>query len=610
MGYAIGIDLGSTFSCVGVYYNEKVNIIPNKLGNPTTPSWISYSNNNKEMLIGELAKNNYIKNPTRTFYNTKRFIGRSPFDPVLINHNKDVSYDVLSTDPIHIASNIINYLKDIAEDFIGDKVTDCVITVPAYFNDSQRVATKESCEAVNLNVLRIINEPTAASIAYGTYSCKDNSKGKNNEDNEDNEDNGYVLVYDLGGSTFDASILRIEDGIYEVKGTIGDCTIGGEDIDKNLMYHIIKKIITNEKYKNKKITKRGYSVIKKECENIKKALSKSTNETIYLESIFSDGSDYSLSISRTLFNHLNEELLNRTINYITTLLKNINLSKQDISNVILIGGSTKIPLVKELLNNYFNKENTNNCEINDKINPDEAVAYGASIQAAILNDFNKEKIVDELDDILLIDVCPLTIGIETEGGIMTEVIPRNTKIPVTKTQIFTTYEDNQTEITISVFEGERKFVKDNHLLSTFDLEGLEKVPKGVPKIQVTFDIDSNGVLSISSKDLMTKKEKKIVIDKESRIRSKKVVDKLIEEANNMNIEESKVSNFIKEKYELLNKINNALSSDISDKTVVIKLSKIKEKLQKEKLSKKEFDNIKSLFDHNPNLDKRKKTTNY
>ena len=558
--YAIGIDLGSTHSCVGVYKDGKVNIITNDNGERTTPSWVS-KRSNGEIIVGSLAKSGHIRNYENTYYNTKRYIGRSKDDKVLKDHNRDVTYDVHEVDPVEIATEILKYLKKTAEDYLGDKekVTKCVVTIPAYFNDAQRSATKEACELANMEVLRMVNEPTSASIAYGLESKIENKSN--------------ILVYDLGGSTFDITLLSIDDGIYEVIGTLGDSKLGGEDFDQNMMNNVLSKIQTSPKYRSKNITQKGYAKLKSECERVKKVLSTNVCCQMSIEAIFSDGSDYQESFNQAQFNSINSHLFNRTIEFITKLMEDVRItSKNQVSEVVLVGGSTRIPRIKELLKQYFQYK----VHINDTIDPDLSVAYGATIQAAILNDFNNEKIDENLDEILLIDVCPLTVGVETEGGIMTPLIERNSKIPVKRSEVFSTYEDNQTELTISVYEGERKFTKDNHFLATFDLEGLESnKPRGFHKVEVSFDIDSNGILNVFAKDLTSGSQKNITVKKETRINRVDDVKKIVNDANEHSKEDTKEAERIEARNELealcasllKTNIQNQEKRDIIDNTL-------------------------------------------
>ncbi|OCF57037.1 glucose-regulated protein [Kwoniella mangroviensis CBS 10435] len=552
VGTVIGIDLGTTYSCVAVHKGGKVEIIANDQGNRITPSWVAFTE--EERLIGDAAKNQASNNPENTVFDAKRLIGRSADDSdvkkdqkhwpfkivnksgkpmIQVNHKGDLK----EFTPEEISAMVLTKMKETAEAYLGHKVTHAVVTVPAYFNDAQRSATKDAGTIAGLTVLRIVNEPTAAAIAYGL-----DRTGKAES---------QIIVYDLGGGTFDVSLLSIEDGVFEVLATAGDTHLGGEDFDNRVIDYLVKQ------YKRKTdvdVSKnnRAMGKLKREVEKAKRTLSSQMSTKIEIEA-FEGGNDFSETLTRAKFEELNMDLFRKTMKPVEQVLKDAGVKKEEIDDIVLVGGSTRIPKVQQLLKEYFNGK-----EPSKGINPDEAVAYGAAVQGGILSG------EEGSSGVLLIDVCPLTLGIETTGGVMTKLIGRNSVVPTKKSQIFSTAVDNQPTVRIQVYEGERSMTKDNNILGEFDLNDIPPAPRGVPQIEVTFEIDANGILKVSAMDKGTGKSKSITITNDKRRLSAEEIERMVQEAEEFADEDAAV----KKKIEAQNSLQNfvySMKSQVADK---------------------------------------------
>jgi len=541
-GPVIGIDLGTTYSCVGIYKNGRVEIIPNDQGNRITPSYVAFTDD--ERLIGEAAKNQATTNPSQTLFDVKRLIGRRFKDSTVQKDIEMLPYNVVDKKgqlkisvtvkgkqkvmtPEEVSSMVLTKMKEIAENYLGQPVKHAVITVPAYFNDAQRQATKNAGVIAGLQVLRIINEPTAAAIAYGL----DKKSEKN------------ILVYDLGGGTFDVSLLTIDNGVFEVSATSGDTHLGGEDFDQRVMKHFMKEF-KRQHGKDMSRDKRAVQKLRREVEKTKRQLSSTHQGRVEIEALF-DGIDFSESLTRARFEDINSDLFKKTLGPVKQVLEDAALSKDQVDEIVLVGGSTRIPKVQALIKEFFNGK-----EPARGINPDEAVAYGAAVQAGILSggDIGQE--------LLLLDVTPLTLGMAVKGEVMSPLINRNTAIPTKKTESFTTVKDNQMALDIKVYEGERPMVKDNHLLGQFEMGGIPPAPAGKPSIEVTFAIDKNGILKVKAKDKATGKTRGITITNDKGRLSEKQIEKMVKDSEQFAEADRKVRERIDAKHSFEGYLNS------------------------------------------------------
>ena len=553
---AIGIDLGTTYSCVGVFKNNHVEIINDPHGYRTIPSYVSFSDNG-DIYIGHTAKRRAKKYPSQTIYDAKRFIGKSFSDPLVQKDIQYMGYTVLQGDddsivfsipinnvttlysPEDISALLLRKIKEFVSLYLGQEITQAVITVPAYFNDSQRYATKQAGKQAGLEVLRIINEPTSASIAYGLNNISYNKKETTN-----------ILVFDLGGGTFDVSIVSLEDGLFQVLATCGDTHLGGEDFDNIVIDYCIQEFITNynsqkehtETVSFEEIKKNAKSMmkLKKHIEEAKKILSSSLSFDIEIDSLYAN-TDFELTLTRSTFEKLIEHLLYTCLRPIQQVLSDADIDKTAIHEIVLVGGSTRIPLLQSLISKEFM-----NKVLCTSINPDEAVAYGAAVQAAILTKVESPI----LSNLLLLDVTPLSIGIRTVGGIMNVMIPRNTTIPIKEKKIFSTSMDNQEFVHIEIYEGERLMVADNNFLGNCTIEGIRPASRGTPKIEVELIIDSNGILTLSAKDVDTNQHKTIQVDHSSKRVSDSDIQQQLQESQKHKEKDEEIKCIITGKYNL------------------------------------------------------------
>lgn len=582
IGTVIGIDLGTTFSCVGVFQKGKVEIIANEVGNRITPSVVSIADSQR--FVGDSAIPQLISNPSNTVFAVKRLIGRRFLDDEVQSEIGRLPYKVISKDdrpfveliykneprlfsPEEISAMVLTKMKNIAEDYLGKPIKNAVVTVPAYFNDAQRQATKDAGAIANLNVMRVLNEPTAAAIAYGL----------------DQKDNQKILVFDLGGGTFDVSLLSIEDNFFEVMATAGDTHLGGEDFDNRVVDHFLE-IFKKKTGKDASVNSKSVAKLKREAEKAKRALSSLHQTRIEIESFF-DGEDLNEPLTRARFEELNMDLFRKTMAPVQQVLKDSGVSKHEVDDVVLVGGSTRLPKIQQLVRDFFNGKTP--CK---SINPDEAVAYGAAVEGGVLSDD------PEARDVVIVNVNSLTLGVETVGGIMTELIPRNSKIPAKKTQVFVTAEDDQEHVLVQIYEGERAMTRDNHFLGSFELSGLPPGPRGTVQIQVTFDLDQNNILKVSAEDKSKENRNSIEINAMTDRLSEEERENALRIARELAQEDQKIKQAVQTKNSINMLIGQAETSLNKDET--------KERLteDEQKDAKKVIKDTKDWLESNPEED--------